>query len=315
MNKKILWLVVLVAFGTLLMAGCQKGPEGVVAEVNGEQITREKFDAEYSYMRNYTAKQNGEAFLDQLDQDGIAHKYQLAKNVLKSLEDRTAILQDAKAIGVEVTDEAIAAELEKLKAQINGESETDTAYQEYLTSNGMDETFLTENIRLQLLMKEYERVKMEKMTIDAKEIENYYNEHKEELVQVETGGILVKTKEEADAVKAKLDEGADFAETAKEFSIDQVTAANGGSFGYSYRGMFSAEIEEVVFGLKVGEYSEPTESENGYYILAALNRKESLEDVKDVVETIIKRQNFQDEMQKLVKDAKIKEYLDYKTVE
>jgi peptidyl-prolyl cis-trans isomerase C len=43
--------------------------------------------------------------------------------------------------------------------------------------------------------------------------------------------ILVKTEEEAKAIKAELDKGGDFAAIAKEKSTDKGTAANGGSLG------------------------------------------------------------------------------------
>ncbi len=313
MKKK--WIVALTVVMALVgLAGCQKGPEGVVAEVNGEPITREQFDAEYGYVRNYIAKQNGEEYLEQADHNGILNKYNVAQNVLNNLEERLAITQDAESLGVEITDQAVEEHLAEFQAQLVEEN-GDSAYQEYLENNMMDEAFLKESIRLQMLMDAYETEKMKTITIEDEELEKYFKEHKEEYTQVELSAILVNAAEEAADVKARLDAGEDFATLAKEVSIDKVTAENGGSFGYIYRGMLPQELEDKIFGLEVGEYSEPDESENGYYIFHVTDKKEDLEDVKETVLQMLQNQRFQDEVQKVVKAAKVKEYLDYKTVE
>lgn len=79
--------------------------------------------------------------------------------------------------------------------------------------------------------------------------------------------ILVKTKEEADAIKAELAAGKDFAELSKQSSIDTGSAQAGGSLGWFGLGMMVKPFEDAVIALKPGETSEPVESQFGWHII------------------------------------------------
>jgi len=86
--------------------------------------------------------------------------------------------------------------------------------------------------------------------------------------------ILVKTEEEAKAVKAELDGGADFATIAKEKSIDP-GAANGGDLGFFSKGMMVGPFEDAAFALTVGQISEPVQSQFGWHVIKLLETRES----------------------------------------
>ena len=86
--------------------------------------------------------------------------------------------------------------------------------------------------------------------------------------------ILVKTEEEAKAVKAELDGGADFATIAKEKSIDP-GAANGGDLGFFSKGMMVGPFEDAAFALTVGQVSEPVQSQFGWHVIKLLETRES----------------------------------------
>jgi parvulin-like peptidyl-prolyl isomerase len=64
--------------------------------------------------------------------------------------------------------------------------------------------------------------------------------------------ILVKTKEEADAVLVRLKAGEDFAKIAAEVSTDTGTKDKGGDLGWFGKGAMVAPFEGAAFGLKVG---------------------------------------------------------------
>lgn len=87
--------------------------------------------------------------------------------------------------------------------------------------------------------------------------------------------ILVKTEEEAKAIKAELDGGADFATIAKEKSIDP-GAANGGDLGFFGKGMMVAPFETAAFALTdIGQVSEPVQSQFGWHIIKLEEKRES----------------------------------------
>ena len=78
--------------------------------------------------------------------------------------------------------------------------------------------------------------------------------------------ILVETEAEALAVIARLDDGADFAETAKEISTGP-SGPNGGELGWFGAGMMVAEFEAAVVALNVGEVSGPVQTQFGWHVV------------------------------------------------
>lgn len=68
-------------------------------------------------------------------------------------------------------------------------------------------------------------------------------------------------------VLAKVREGEDFSELAKNFSIDPATAMNGGNHGYLTPGALMPEIEYHAFQMKPGETSGVFESDNSLHII------------------------------------------------
>lgn len=92
--------------------------------------------------------------------------------------------------------------------------------------------------------------------------------------QVWARHILVEKEEEAKDIYERLKKGEDFAELAKELSKDTGSGAMGGDLGWFGRGAMVPEFEKVAFGLEVGEFSEPVQSEFGYHIIQALGHQE-----------------------------------------
>lgn len=86
--------------------------------------------------------------------------------------------------------------------------------------------------------------------------------------------ILVETEEEAAAVKAMLDEGADFAETAKEKSTGP-SGPGGGSLGWFGTGAMVPAFEAAAVALEVGAVSDPVQTQFGWHVIK-LNDKRNM---------------------------------------
>lgn len=131
-------------------------------------------------------------------------------------------------------------------------------------------------------------------------------------VEVRARHILVKTKEEAEAVIKKLEGGAKFEDLAKESSTDG-TAANGGDLGYFAEGQMVPEFEKAAFALKPGEYTkEPVQSQFGFHVIQLEDRRTkqppAFDQVSEQIRSIIMRERYV-EMVKLRDGMKI-EYKD-----
>ncbi|MDF3381759.1 MULTISPECIES: peptidylprolyl isomerase [Sulfitobacter] len=120
--------------------------------------------------------------------------------------------------------------------------------------------------------------------------------------------ILVETKEEADAIKAELDGGADFAELAKEKSTGP-SGPGGGSLGWFGPGMMVPAFEEAVAGMEAGSVSEPVETQFGWHVIKLNETRTAeapaLEDVREELETQIRQTKVQEAIESLTNSAEV----------
>lgn len=71
---------------------------------------------------------------------------------------------------------------------------------------------------------------------------------------------------QAEALKAEIDGGAEFADVARA-SSECPSAAQGGDLGPFGRGAMVPGFENAAFDLEVGEVSGPVETEFGYHLI------------------------------------------------
>jgi peptidyl-prolyl cis-trans isomerase C len=84
--------------------------------------------------------------------------------------------------------------------------------------------------------------------------------------EIEARHILVATEEEAKAIIAQLDGGADFAKLADEKSTDK--AEKGGDLGWFGEKQMVPEFTAVAFKLKKGEYTKtPVKTQFGWHVI------------------------------------------------
>ncbi|MBP9733074.1 MAG: peptidylprolyl isomerase [Candidatus Omnitrophica bacterium] len=109
----------------------------------------------------------------------------------------------------------------------------------------------------------------QKLEITDAEIKTYYDNHTDEFVvpyRLRASHILVRDRAEAESVISRIKAGELFEELAKKYSMDP-TAAKGGDLGYVRKGQLIPEVEEALFGLKVGDMSDVVPSKFGFHIL------------------------------------------------
>ena len=147
----------------------------------------------------------------------------------------------------------------------------------------------------QILMEQLVADTAENVTVDAQEIETFYNQYKDQLAEPEqrrVREIVVSSEDRAREILIALLQGEDFATLAKERSIGESSSSAGdiGFIMYGQRGDDYFKYDDVVFSLDVGQVSSIFQGpNNNYYVVKVEEVKESkaklLTDVWDDVKS------------------------------
>ncbi|HQA48733.1 MAG TPA: peptidylprolyl isomerase [Bacillota bacterium] len=247
---------------TVALAGTScSADKDAVAKVNGEAITKDQL---YDAM----VKQGGQQALDMLIMEKIVE-------------------MEAKKQGVQVTDEDVDKEIDKMAEQY-GDRET---FEQIIGMYGYNMDGIKKDISMSLKIEELLRPSI---SITEEEMREYFEENKETFAveeQVKASHILTETEEAAAEVKEKLDAGEDFAELAKQYSIDEANKNYGGDLGIVKRGEMVPEFEEAAFSMEAGSISQPVKTQFGYHIIKVDDKKEAreadFEQSKEQIEEIL----------------------------
>ena len=205
-----------------------------------------------------------------------AQQEKLAKLFFQSRQIRLANLPLANEIAKqEVSDEEIQAYYDAHKAEF---TIPETVKVQYLDLSG---AAMENNIN-----------------ITDVEIAQYYQDNKPQFTtqgQQRLAHIQVKTEQQAQELYQQLQNGANFADLAKNHSIDPTSAERGGDLSWVSAGEFPKVFEDTANALAVGQYSQPVNLDNHYHIILVEERKEPqlqpLESVKAQITAQI-RQNL-----------------------
>jgi parvulin-like peptidyl-prolyl isomerase len=219
--------------------------EPLAARVNGEPI----FEHEYE-----RAVLRYEVALQALGLDSADHgDYRLS--VLVHAIDRLLIAQAAHARGLDLDLHELQNAFDESVQARGGR----TGFDEWLQANDYSEAEFKQELQAQLLAG---KVQAEVLSTVGNAAEQVHARH-----------VLVTTREQAEAIKAQLVSGADFATIALAHSLDRSTRVNGGDLGWFPRGLLTTpEIETAAFELMPGERSGIVETSLGFHLVETLER-------------------------------------------
>ena len=124
--------------------------------------------------------------------------------------------------------------------------------------------------------------------------------------------ILVAKEEDAKAVIAELNKGADFATLAKQKSTDPAGKA-GGDLGYFTREDMVPEFADAAFKLKPGQYTQtPVKTQFGWHVIKVEDRRSapppSFEDAREQLAEDLSREVIDDKIKELRAGAKVETF-------
>ncbi len=141
----------------------------------------------------------------------------------------------------------------------------------------------------------------EKVKVSDQEIRDFFEENREDFSnpeQIKVSHILLSNERTAQEVMRKIKQRKSFEQLSREYSIDTVTAINGGDLGYFGKDeMLQPEFEKEVFKLKnVGDISDIIKTPFGYHIAKLTGRRrgkeKSFEESKEQIRLKIEKQRF-----------------------
>lgn len=256
----------------LLISGCRKRPEekGIVARVNGDPVTLEEFN---KALLPYSPSKE--------EIPG------LKRRLLDQLIEKKLKLQEARRLGLAVTDEELNQRIKETMGSypksefitfLNKEGTTFEEWKKGVSENILLEKLITSQVYLPIKVSE-------------KEITAYYREHRDQFKEPKKfriRQILVESQTEAEEILKALGKGEGFEELAREKSLSP-DKERGGDMGYFSKKEMLAEWEEAVGKLSPGEVSYPVESPYGWHIFKLeeikspriLSLKEARKEIKE----------------------------------
>ncbi len=108
-----------------------------------------------------------------------------------------------------------------------------------------------------------------------------------------------------DSIYAALQAGADFAELARTCSEDKQTGQRGGDLQWFGPGQMFPQLEEVMYNLNIGEYSEPVLTPVGYHIVLLKDTKqlEPYDTLRPQIQRFLESRGMRDRLAKQVLDT------------
>jgi parvulin-like peptidyl-prolyl isomerase len=256
--------------GALLVAGCGGGssqsvPNDAVAVVSGSPITKAQFASLIA-----SAKASYAARKTPFPKAGTAAYKSLQDQAITYLVQESELEQQAKTMGIVISNSDVNTRLTAIKKQYFGGSET--KYQAQLKAQGLTEPELLRELKAQILSEKLYAKITGKVTVSDAAVAAYYAAHKSTYSTAASRTvrhILVNNKALADQLETQLKNGASFAVLAKKYSKDPGSASKGGKLTVT-KGQTVPQFDKAAFSLKTGETSAPVHSQYGWHIIQAL---------------------------------------------
>jgi hypothetical protein len=252
----------------LPMAGaCHRRPPedpnaAPVAWVNGQVLTRAEFERELTRS------------LELPDGSSAPTPDQLAalrRTVLQARIDRLLFVQEATRRGLEIPEADVEQRLQRMRADWPPDEFEALLAQRHQT---LDE--LRAELRAQLVQERlFHELVYPRVAVTEEEIRAELDAHPElaqEPEQVHAAQIVVKELDEAKEIRAKLRDGAKFADLARERSLS-ADAKDGGDLGWFPRGVMPPQFDAVAFSLGAGQISDVVTTDYGFHIFKLLERR------------------------------------------
>ncbi|WP_198162615.1 SurA N-terminal domain-containing protein [Halobacillus mangrovi] len=146
---------------------------GPVAVVNGEELSRKDFNAQYQSMKEQYS---------QMGMDLEGKEEQLKKSIVDQMIGSELLIQSAEEAGIEVSNK----EIEKKYSEFSQRFESEEQMKQALEENDTNEKEIKEQLKLQIKVDEYIASNTEKPEVTEEELKKEYDALKSQQEDVES---------------------------------------------------------------------------------------------------------------------------------
>lgn len=277
MLHRLLWAPALLAAVSCSQQVRPAADPDIVATVNGEAITRQKFEQE---LAREAQPMEGDAprTPEQIEP--------FKQTLLDTMIHRLLLLQAARGAGITVTSEEVDRRVLALASEYPAGS-----FEDVLAKNQTSRTEFSRRTREQLTIEKlFNEQVFARVAATEEQIRKTYDEHADDFTdpeQVHALQIVVKGLDEAKKVQGLLYQGKKFQDLARRYSLSP-DAKVGGDLGFFARGQMPPAFDDVVFRLAPGQVSDVVSTDYGYHLFKVLEKKPAkkrdLNEVREKVE-------------------------------
>jgi len=295
---------------SLVGCGDEKSTEKVLATVDGEDVT----ESQVNELAKFLAYLNGADFtaMEENEQTQVVNSLTIfsVENILvrNALKDEDVINDDVKS---QIDDQIKQAnEQEEFKAKMDELEISEDVIRYYLESQFYSKAF-------------FDKIVEEDDPVSDEEIQEYYDEHKEEFVSpssvtvshilISDAAITEENKDKAEEIRQMALDGEDFEKLVEEFSDDPSAAENKGDIGeVTENSPLVPEFIEASLSLeKEGDISEVVETQFGFHIIIATSdlspeHQMTVEEASDIIKQILGEEHLTAALQQLKESSDIK---------
>jgi foldase protein PrsA len=263
-NVKLLWGIVCVL--TVCAAGLIMGLVWAIGQLKSNEAKLNPTPVPSQVIANVGQRQ---FTIDDLQKSLLEHQ---GTEHLKQLLDQEVVRMEAKELGLQVLDEDIDKELKWMQQGYDNEGQFYQAMKEQL---GFTKAELRDDVLNKLLL---EKVATHNIVITDANIDVYIKQHPEEFqskFEYHLAQIIVESKDQSDKLLSLLARGSHFDELAREQSLDDVTANNGGDLGWVEEDdpFIRSDIMKAAKALKPGSISSPIPLEKGFAVIQLIDKR------------------------------------------
>ena len=267
--------MLLVALG-LVLSACDSTATPVAARVNGSEISVPTL---LGALRSIA---NNSAYRCLISQDSSSVAYSgtgsdtyaasFVSGVLSLLIDQRALRLSLRSDKSTTSSLAASVAKQTLIDQYSPSSGSACSATGQQVLSGFTSTYRNEAIQFQA-DEDTLAARSQGVVFDQKGLSVYAKAHLAQTSLACTAAILVASKARATALAIQINGGANFAAIAKANSLDQTSAASGGSLGCDLPGQFASPLDTIVAGLPVDKLSSPI-AFNGSFVLILVTKRE-----------------------------------------